>query len=32
MLCRPLVPARAGVADDRRLGMPVFSVELREDA
>ena len=28
LLCRPLIPARAGSADGRRLGMPLASVEV----
>jgi hypothetical protein len=28
VICRPLVPARDGSSDPRRLGMPVFELEL----
>jgi hypothetical protein len=32
VICEPLLPAREGSSDTRRLGLPVFSLELRAAA
>jgi hypothetical protein len=30
LICQPLVPRAVGIADDRRLGLPVFTIEFEE--